>query len=80
MTADLWSWLSSIYESLAALAKFVEDHNGALIAVATIVIASFTFTLKRSSVQMWRVTKDAIILFRATSDRRLQYDVQKCLK
>jgi hypothetical protein len=62
MTADVWSWLSSAHQSLAALPKFVDDHNGALIAAATIVIAWFTFTLKRSSVKMWRVTTDAIIL------------------
>jgi hypothetical protein len=54
------SWLSSAYQSLAALPKFVDDHNGGLVALATIAIAWFTFTLKRSSVKMWRVTNDAI--------------------
>jgi hypothetical protein len=60
MTADLLSWLSSAYQSLAALPKFVDDHNGGLIALAAIAIAWFTFTLKRSSVKMWRVTNEAI--------------------
>jgi hypothetical protein len=62
MTADLWSWFQSAYQSLAALPKFVDDHNGALIAAATIAIAWFTFTLKRSSVKMWRVTNNALTL------------------
>jgi hypothetical protein len=60
MTADLLSWLSSAYQSLAALPKFVDDHNGGLIALAAIAIAWFTFTLKRSSVKMWRITNEAI--------------------
>jgi hypothetical protein len=54
------SWLTSAYQSLAGLPKFVDDHNGGLVALATIAIAWFTFTLKRSSVKMWRVTNDAI--------------------
>ncbi len=62
MTANLLSWLSSAYQSLAALLQLADEHNGALIAVATIAIAWFTFTLKRSSVKMWRVTNDAIVL------------------
>ena len=62
MTANLLSWVISAYQILAALPEFVDDHSGALIAVATIAIAWFTFTLKRSSVKMWRVTNDAITL------------------
>jgi hypothetical protein len=62
MTANLLSWLSSACQSLAALPKFVDDHNSALIAMATIAIAWFTFTLKRSSVKMWRIINDAITL------------------
>jgi hypothetical protein len=62
MTTNLLSWLSSAYQFLAALPQFVDDHNGALIAIATIAIAWFTFTLKRSTVKMWRVTNDVIAL------------------
>jgi hypothetical protein len=62
MTANLLSWLSSAYQYLAAFPKFVDDHNGALIAVATIAIAWFTFTFTRSSVKIWRVTNHAITL------------------
>jgi hypothetical protein len=80
MTADVWSWLSSAYESLAALPKFVDDHNSALIAAATIVIAWFTFTLKRSSVKMWRVTNDAIILLERPQIGAYNNDIQKYLK
>jgi hypothetical protein len=62
MTANLLSWLSSASQSLAALPQFIDDHNGAVIAVATIAIAWFSFTLKRSSVKMWRLTNDVITL------------------
>jgi hypothetical protein len=62
MTTNLLSWFLSAYQSLAALPQFVDDHSGAVIAVATIAIAWFTFTLKRSSVKMWRVTNDVIAL------------------
>jgi hypothetical protein len=76
MTANLLSWLSSDYQSLAALPKLVDDHNGALIAVAIIAIAWFTFMLKRSSVKIWRLTNGAISLL----ERPQQYGVQKYLK
>jgi hypothetical protein len=59
MTSDLSSWLSSSYQSLATLPKFVDDRNGGLIAL-TIAIAWFTFTLKRSSVKKRWITNQAI--------------------
>ena len=35
------------------VAKFLDDHNGTVAAVATIAIALFTWTLKRSTDKLW---------------------------
>jgi hypothetical protein len=41
------------YEMMVALFAFVDAHNGAVTAIATIFIGLFTYTLKRSTDKMW---------------------------
>jgi hypothetical protein len=41
------------------IAKFFDDHHGLVTALATIAIGAFTFTLWRSTRELWTVTKIA---------------------
>jgi hypothetical protein len=49
----------------AEAAKFVDDHNGAVTAVATIIIAGFTVVLARVTGRQARLTRESIDLARA---------------
>ncbi|WP_156824735.1 hypothetical protein [Methylocystis rosea] len=51
--------LFSLYKMTLALGSFVESHNGAITAIASIAVAVFTWTLWQSSEKMWIVTKIA---------------------
>lgn len=52
----------AIYEVTVALAAFVDAHNGSFIALATIVVAWFTWTLRQSSEKMWKTTSKSVDL------------------
>ncbi len=41
------------YSVVVALGTFVDSHNGAVTAIATVFIGLFTYTLKRSTDKMW---------------------------
>jgi hypothetical protein len=45
------------YEVALAVGAFVESHNGAITALASAVVAMFTWTLWNSSEKMWLATK-----------------------
>ncbi len=47
------NYYCSIYELAVALSAFVETYSGAFTALATIAIAWFTLTLKRSTDKLW---------------------------
>ncbi len=49
----------NVADILTAIGAFVEDHEGALTALATIAIATFTWTLYKSTDKLWKETKAA---------------------
>ena len=36
------------------IAKFLEEHNGAISAISTVLVAAFTYTLWRATTKLWR--------------------------
>jgi hypothetical protein len=49
---------------------FLETYNGAVTAVATIAIAAFTLTLKRSTDKLWEAGEKQFTLAKETADRQ----------
>jgi hypothetical protein len=63
------------YQGLFALAELLEEYGGVLTALATVAIAWFTFTLRRSTDRLWeagegqlRVAKDSADAAKASSE------------
>jgi hypothetical protein len=51
-----------------SVGEFLEAHDGAMVAIATIFIAAFTFNLKRSTDRLWKAGKKQIRLARDEFD------------
>jgi hypothetical protein len=47
------NYYCAAYEVTVALGAFVDSHNGAVTAIATIFIGLFTYTLKRATDKLW---------------------------
>jgi hypothetical protein len=50
------------------IAAFLDGHNGVVTAIATIVIATFTWTLSRSTKDLWHAGEKQIAVAQATAD------------
>jgi hypothetical protein len=54
------NYYCTAYSVASALSTFVDTHNGAFTALATIAIAWFTLTLKRSTDRLWDATNRSV--------------------
>jgi hypothetical protein len=61
MSGDILGTAAGILGAAAGIAvavlDFLEKHNGAVTGVATVFIAAFTFTLKRSTDKLWKLAR-----------------------
>jgi hypothetical protein len=58
------NYYCTAYKIAAAIGTFVDMHNGAVTALATLAVAAFTFTLWRSTKGMLAATNNSINLAR----------------
>jgi hypothetical protein len=54
--------------ALRAVGKYLENHNGAITGLATIVIAIFTATLYRATERLWKASESQLKEMAKTSD------------
>jgi len=60
-----WSWMLS---SVRQAAVWMDQHNGFITAISTIVIACFTWSLARSTTKLWEEAKRASEIAKASAD------------
>lgn len=60
------------YSVALIVGSYIESHNGAITALASVVVAIFTWTLWASSERMWLVTDASLQHSRETAERQLR--------
>jgi|HubBroStandDraft_4_1064222.scaffolds.fasta_scaffold26042_4 hypothetical protein len=53
--------MQSLYQVISDFGNFLEAHNGAISAISAAFVAAFTFTLWRSTVKLWRTSREQSI-------------------
>ena len=62
----------STYQIASSFGAFLESHNGAITAIATIFIGWFTFTLKRSTDKLWSEAREQRQEAKVIADRQFE--------
>jgi hypothetical protein len=61
--------MNEVLSALALIWQFLDDHDGAVTAVATAVIAAYTVVLSVSTKRLWRQAKTASEIAKAAADQ-----------